>query len=214
MGWETRSIAAFIVAASLALSRAPLFAQPMPANVPPAAILADEKERDSREKLGEIVAALGVGPWSAVADIGTGYGYYAVRIARVVGASGRVYAQEIDERLVKKLGRRVQAEKLTNVEPVLGKPDAPGLPLAALDAVLLADVYHEVDNPSALLRGIRLALKPQGRLVVIEYMKPELRPKTRERQRKDHNIAPEFVERDLREAGFEVTGRHDPLGPG
>ena len=59
MGWETRSIAAFIVAASLALSRAPLFAQPMPANVPPAAILADEKERDSREKLGEIVAAHG-----------------------------------------------------------------------------------------------------------------------------------------------------------
>lgn len=133
-----------------------------------------------------------------MADIGTGYGYYAVRIARVVGASGRAYAQEIDERLVKKLGKRIQAEKLTNVEPVLGKPDAPGLPHAALDAALLADVCHEIDNPSALLRG----------------MKPELRPATRERQRKDHNIAPEFLERDLQEAGFEVTERRDPLGPG
>ncbi len=129
-------------------------------------------------------------------------------------ASGRVYAQEIDERLVKKLGRRVRAEKLTDVEPLLGKPDAPGLPHGALDAVLLADVYHEVDNPSALLRGIRQSLKPEGRLVVIEYMKPELQAATRERQGKDHNIAPEFVERDLQEAGFAVTGRHDPLGPG
>lgn len=190
-----------------------LVAQPVPADVAPVAIRAGQKDRDARQRLQEIIEALAIKQGSAVADIGTGYGYYAVRFSPVVGASGRVYAEEIHGALVRKLRRRVQAEKLQNIQPVLGKPDDPGLPGSVLDAALLADVYHEVDSPALLLR-IKASLKPGGRLMIIEYLKPELRLESRDRQRKEHNAAPELVEQDLKEVGFEVVQRRDPLGPG
>jgi len=189
-------------------------AQPVPAGVATAAIRADERDRDAREKLAEIIEALAIGNGSVVADIGAGYGYYAVRLSPVVGTSGRIYAEEIDRPLVEKLRRRVANENLKNIKPVLGKPDDPGLPGSSLDAILLADVYHEVESRSGFLRRIMTSLKPGGRLVIVEYLKPELRSQPRERQQKEHNIAPEYVEQDLKEAGFAVIRRRDPLGPG
>jgi len=191
-----------------------LVAQPVPANVAPAAIRADENDRDTREKLPQIIEALAIGPGSVIADIGAGYGYYAVRFSPVVGRAGRVYAEEIDEPLVQKLRTRIRAEKLKNVQAVLGTPDDPSLGESRFDAVLIADVYHEVDNPDGLLRHVKKALKPCGRLMIIEYLKPEMRSRTLAEQRKEHNIAPEFVEQDLKEAGFVVVQRVDPLGPG
>lgn len=191
-----------------------LMAQPMPADVSPADILADETERDKREKLDEIAAALGIREGSVVADIGTGYGYYAVRFSRRVGPQGRVIAQEIDKPLIGKLRARIQSEGLANVEPVLGTPSDPGLERYRFDAILIADVYHEVDDPVRFLRRLRDSLKPEGRLMVIDYLKPEMQSKSRETQRKEHNLGPGFVEQDLREAGFVILGRKDPLGPG
>lgn len=189
-------------------------AQPVPADVPLAAIREDEKERDTRERLPEIIEALGITQGSVVADIGTGYGYYALRFSLVAGHTGRIFAEEIDGPLVEKLRRRIQVEKLTNVRPVLGTADDPGLPAASFAAVLLADVYHEVGSPAALLQRIKASLKPGGRLMIIDYLKPEMRTETRDRQRKEHNIAPEFVDQDLKEAGFVVIQLEDPLGPG
>ena len=113
-----------------------IVAQSLPADVTPAALHIDEKERDSRERLQEIIEALAIKQGSVVADVGTGYGYYAVRFSPVVGPSSRVYAEEIDDALVRRLRRRIQVEKLMNVQPVLGKPDDPGLPVSGLDAVL------------------------------------------------------------------------------
>src|SRR4051812_37264559 len=100
-------------------------AQPVPADVPLAAIREDEKERDTRERLPEIIEALGITRGSVVADIGTGYGYYALRFSLAAGPAGRIYAEEIDGALVEKLRRRIEVEKLTNIRPVLGTADDP-----------------------------------------------------------------------------------------
>lgn len=77
-----------------------------------------------------------------MAAIGTGYGYITVRFSPGVGASGHVYDEEIDNALVRKLSTRVEAEKPQNSQPVLGKPDNPGLPGSVLDAAILADACH------------------------------------------------------------------------
>jgi predicted methyltransferase len=197
----------------LACSRLVL-AQPMPANIPLKAILADERERDQREKIPDLVQALHLVPGSIVADLGTGYGYYAARFSRIVGPQGRVYAEEIDAPLLDKVRQRMNAEKLTNVEFRLGTPDDPKFPTGALDAVIISDVYHEVEHPALLLAAVRKALKPGGLLLVVDYLKPEMHGKPREDQVKVHNIAPEFLEADLKAAGFAIVDRRDPYAPG
>lgn len=188
--------------------------QPVPANISLADIRADEKDRDQREKLPDIVQALKLASGSFVADLGTGYGYYAVRFSPVVGTTGRVFAEEIDGPLIGKLRSRLEEERLSNVTLILGKPDDPRLPASTLDAVLIADVYHEIARPAAVLARVREALKPSGLLMIIEYLKPEMTNRSRKAQAKEHNIAPEFVEGDLKRTGFVIVERRDPFGRG
>jgi predicted methyltransferase len=125
-----------------------------------------------------------------------------------------VYAEEIDGPLLEKVRSRLEDEHLTNVALILGKPDAPGFPKSALDAVLIADVYHEIARPAAVLANVRESLKPGGLLIVIDYLKPEMKGRGRKAQAKDHNIEPEFVERDLKRAGFVIVERREPFGRG
>jgi predicted methyltransferase len=191
-----------------------LFAQPMPADVSIANLKADEQERDQREKLSEIIQALDLKPGSRIADIGTGYGYFAIRFAPTVGPTGLVFAEEIDKPLVDKLRQRIKTTKQTNITVILGTPDDPKLPPNSLDAILMADVYHEIANPSEMLRNLRKTLKPGGRLLIEDYLKPELRNQSRQQQAKNHNISPEFVEQDLKESGFTVVERRDPFTKG
>src|SRR5438105_13018047 len=101
--------------------------QPVPSNVSLADIRTDEQDRDQREKLLDIIQALRLAPGSFVADLGTGYGYYAVRFSPVVGPAGRVFAGEIDRPLVDKLLSRLEEDRLSNVTLILGKPDDPKL---------------------------------------------------------------------------------------
>jgi ubiquinone/menaquinone biosynthesis C-methylase UbiE len=191
-----------------------MVAQPMPANISLAAIRADEKERDQREKLAEISLALHLGPGSVVGDLGAGYGYYAVRFSPIVGPAGRVFAEEIDAPLLEKMRRRIQSDQLKNITLVLGTPDDPKFPESTLDAVIVSDVYHEIEKPGVVLSRVRQALKPGGLLIVVDYLKPELRDRTRSEQAKQHNIAPAFVELDLKQAGFTLVERRDPYCPG
>jgi predicted methyltransferase len=189
-------------------------AQPMPSKVSLAAIRADEQQRDRREKLGEIVRALQLKPGSIVGDLGTGYGYYAARFSPVVGPAGRVFAEEIDASLLDKVRERLQADHLENVTLVLGVPTDPKFPKSTLDAVIIADVYHEIEHPKAVLSSVKQAIKPGGLLMVVDYLKPELRNHSRRDQGKEHNIAPAFVEHDLKDAGFTPVERRDPYCPG
>jgi SAM-dependent methyltransferase len=133
----------------------------------------DREERDIEEAPDQALDALDLRSGAVVADIGAGSGYMTVRMARRVGPSGRVYAEDIQPEMIDLLTKRLVRERIANVTPILGALDDPRLPGEALDLELLVDVYHEFSQPQKMLRGLRAALKPGGRLVLLEYRKED-----------------------------------------
>jgi ubiquinone/menaquinone biosynthesis C-methylase UbiE len=108
-----------------------------------------------------------------VADIGAGSGYYSELLSSAVGATGRVYAVDIQPGMIHLIEERMHKRDLRNVTPVLGLATDPKLPDSAIDMALLVDVYHEFADPQAMLRRIRSALRPQGRLILLEFRKED-----------------------------------------
>ena len=114
--------------------------------------------------------ALGIADGSVVADMGAGGGWFTVRLARRVGPSGRVYAEDIQRQMIESIERRVKREGFAGrVKTVLGSPLDPKLPDGALDAALFVDAYHEVEHPVALLRNLATSLKPDGRIGIVDF---------------------------------------------
>ena len=126
-------------------------------------------DRDAWQQPGRIMDALGIADGAAVADIGAGGGWFTVRLARRVGPNGLVLAEDVQRQMIESIERRLQREGLRNVRTVLGRDEDPRLPTDALDAVLIVDAYHEMQNRIALLRNIRDALKPSGRLGIVDF---------------------------------------------
>src|SRR4051794_432244 len=130
---------------------------------------------DARDRLGEaeeVMQLAGVrrGMWAA--DVGAGEGYYTVRLARAVGAKGRVLAEDIQPSVTDQLTDRVQRERLDNVAVRLGTPDDPRLPSHTFDRVFLVHMYHEVASPYAFLWHMLDGVKPGGVVVVVEANRP------------------------------------------
>ncbi len=131
--------------------------------------LLEAPDRDLWQRPDQIMDALGVADASLVADVGAGSGWFTVRLARRVGPNGIVYAQDVQQEMLAAITRRVQREGLTNVRPVLGLGSDPHLPRGKLDAILMVGVYHEIDDRVTMLKNLGTALKPQGRLGVMEF---------------------------------------------
>lgn len=131
-----------------------------------------EVQRDSVNEAERVMTQAKITPGMTVADIGAGDGYYTVRLAERVGSKGRVLAQDIDRAALQRLGQRVERERLDNVSIKLGKPDDPGLPAASFDRVFLVHMYHEVEEPYAFLWRLRPALRPGGKIVVVDVDRP------------------------------------------
>jgi SAM-dependent methyltransferase len=110
---------------------------------------------------------------ASVADIGAGSGYMTERLAARVGPAGRVFANDLQPQMLDLLSRRLAARNITNVTLVQGATDDPKLAPASVDLELMVDVYHELSQPQAMLRRLREALKPGGRLVLLEYRKED-----------------------------------------
>ena len=143
-----------------------VFAQPMGVAGAP---WLDRREREEEENPDLAMRLIRVARGATVADLGAGSGYFTIRLAKAVGATGKVYAVDIQQGMLDLLQRAVTKEKLTNVVPVLGVEDDPRLPAESLDLVLMVDVYHELSAPQATLAHLKRALKPGGRLVLLEY---------------------------------------------
>jgi SAM-dependent methyltransferase len=126
-------------------------------------------EREAEEQPDAALDAIGVPAGAIAADIGAGAGYMTWRLAERVGPSGKVYANDIQPKMLELLRRNMEQRKLTNVTPVLGAVDDPKLPRGAIDLALLVDVYHEFSEPQQMLRHIRESLRSGGRLVLVEY---------------------------------------------
>jgi SAM-dependent methyltransferase len=126
-------------------------------------------EREAEEQPDAALDAIGVSKGSTAADIGAGVGYMTWRLAERVGPAGKVYANDIQQKMLDLLTKNMEQRKLKNVETVLGAFDDPKLPAGAIDLVLLVDVYHEFSEPQLMLRHIRESMKPDGRMVLLEY---------------------------------------------
>src|SRR5688500_18413607 len=133
----------------------------------------DRRERVEEEAPDEAIAALDVRRGETVADLGAGSGYMTVRLARRVSPTVSVYAVDIQPAMLALLSERLKRDRIANVVPVLGEVDNPKLPSSSVVLVLMVDVYHELQAPQQMLRRVRDALKPSGRLVLIVYRKED-----------------------------------------
>jgi predicted methyltransferase len=158
-----------------------------------------DRTRDEWQRPVEVFAALGVKPGQRIADLGSGFGYFTFRLAAQVGAEGKVYAVDIDEKAVQKVRDRAEREKLTQVEAILGASADPHLP-NDLDAVLIVDTYHEFREFDQTIQAVLRALKPGGRLVIIDGEGPAGRPRTE--YHRLHVIPAELVQTEVTRNGF------------
>ena len=133
----------------------------------------ERPERESEENVEGALDAIRLRPGMKVAEIGAGTGYVSLRMAKRVGPGGKVYANDIQPEMLRLLERNAGRAGLHNVQTVLGTESDPKLPLGQIDLVILVDVYHEFSQPGKMLQGIRAALKPDGRLVQLEYRKED-----------------------------------------
>ena len=133
----------------------------------------DRPEREEEEHPDQALQALGIRRGMVVADVGAGSGVMTFKMAKLVGPPGKVYAEDIQPAMLDILHERAEHDKVTNIQTVLGTASDPKLPAGAIDLILLVDVYHEFSQPQAMLDHMREALKPGGRLVLLEYRKED-----------------------------------------
>jgi ubiquinone/menaquinone biosynthesis C-methylase UbiE len=160
----------------------------------------DRPEREAEERPETAVRALGLQPGQVVADVGAGSGYFTVRLSDAVGPGGRVYATDIQPEMLARLDDRLRRRRITNVTTVLGTAADPKLPAGALDLILMVDVYHELAEPQAFVRKLRAALKPGGRLVLVEYRKEDAWVPIRE----EHKMSVAEARAELEAEGFRL----------
>lgn len=183
----------------LAPPGAPATAFPAPAR-PVAGIVTDiwrdEKSRDQAGEAERVMNLLGVAAGRVVADIGAGSGYYTVRLARRVGPTGHVFAEDVIPEYLERLAQRVTSEGLTDTVTVLrGDPHDPRLPPGSVDLALLVHMYHEVQQPFGLLWNLRPAVRPSGRIAVIDARK----------QTEVHGTPPDLLRCELAAVGYRQT---------
>jgi len=167
----------------------------------------DDPERDAWQKPAELVAALAIKPGSTVADIGAGTGYFNPHLAKVVGAQGAVIAVDIEQSLVDHMTERATREATPNVTARLGAVDDPKLSPGEVDLILLVDTYHHIDGRTAYFSALRKALRPGGRLAVVDFKPGDLPVGPPP----DHRIAQSKVVSELTASGWEQQPTKDLL---
>ena len=169
-------------------------------------------ERPGREvydKREEILAATGVRPGMAVADVGAGTGLYTRLFAKAVGPNGKVYAVDISKNFIDNVLRTAREQGLTNVEGIVNSQTDTKLPAASVDLVFMSDTYHHFEQPGPILDSIRRALKPGGTLVVIDFRREpgKSAPWVLEHAR----VGKDEAAREIEAAGFGLIEDRDML---
>ena len=126
-------------------------------------------EREKNEQPEEVLDVLELKKGQTVCDFGAGNGYFSLRMARRVGAKGRVLCVDIQPQMLKLLRLRAAEQKVTNTVPILCTETDPKLPPDSIDLLIMVDVYHEISNPIPVMAGIHKAMKKDGRVVLVEY---------------------------------------------
>ena len=171
--------------------------------------LLESPDRAAWQKPDQIMDALGIADGSKVADIGAGAGWFTIQLARRVGPNGVVYAEDIQRQMLEAIRRRVSREGLQSVQTVLGTGTEPNLPHGALDAILMVDVYSEVEQPVTFLRNLAVALKPNGRIGIVNYKPGQGGPGPSSNANEGTRVDSAVVEADARAAGLRVLAREN-----
>lgn len=156
-------------------------------------------DRDKKLHIDRVMDLLSIAPGKSVADVGAGSGWFTVRAAARVGASGSVYAEDINPKAIDYIADRAAKEKLFNIHPILGDIDDTKLPANSIDAVLILKTYHEFAHPIPLMTKLRSSLKPGAKIGIID----------RNGDGTNHGIMPEVVEREMARAGYKRIGKYD-----
>jgi precorrin-6B methylase 2 len=159
----------------------------------------ERPERASEEQPQLVIDALGIKPGQTVADLGAGSGYYSFRIAPLVGPTGKVFAIDIEPAMLEAIAQRARREHVGNVVTVRSSAQDPNLPPGSIDLLFMVDVYHELEYPYEMMTKVRAALKPGGRVALIEYRAedPEVAIKPL------HKMSERQVRREMQAAGFK-----------
>jgi ubiquinone/menaquinone biosynthesis C-methylase UbiE len=162
----------------------------------------DEETRDRNGEADRVMDGLGIRARLRVVDIGAGDGYYTVRLARRLGPTPTLYAQDVQPEYLKRLEARLEREKIKGVRLVLGAPRDPKLPPASVDVAILSHMYHEIENPYEFLYRLRSALAPSARVGIIDA----------DRRTQDHGTPPALLRCELATVGYRQVG-FIPLAP-
>ena len=164
----------------------------------------DNPARDEWQRPDFVLNALGITRTSVVCDVGAGTGYFALRLAKL---AAQVYAVDVEPQLLSLLRDRVASAGLHNVTPVLGLPHDPLVPPAVCDLILVVNVFHHVPEKAAYLRRLQAALRPGGRVAIIDFHKRELPvgPPV------DHKLSREDCLEQVHAAGLQVATELDSL---
>ena len=165
--------------------------------------------RDKWQRADELIRLMKVTTGSDVADVGCHEGYMTFKLAQVVGVGGSVYAVDVEPGRLEKVRKRAGESKLTQIKVIKGEYDNPRLPREALDAVIILDTYHEMDQHELVLQHINEALKPGGRLLICEPIAAERRDLSRREQERKHELAMSYALADLKKAGFKILFQKD-----
>ena len=163
------------------------------------------EERDSWMDVSHVFDLAEIKEGSMVADIGCHEGYLTVHLSKRIGERGMVYAVDVREDRLDNLRENLEERNLKNVKPILGDYDNPKLPKELLDAVIVMDTYHEIEDYMKVLSHIEKALKPGGRILVLEKLKEHSKNKSRDDQMDSHTLSAKYVKKELEEIGFNIT---------
>lgn len=172
----------------------------------------DWESRDEWMNLLQLIELLAVGEGDHVADVGCHEGYFSFHLSGKVGSSGKVYGVDVEKYRIDALKEHIADRKVTNIEAIIGDYDNPKLPENTLDAVIIMDAYHEMEAHNTILSHIKKALKPGGRLLVLEKLKKNKRGKSRKEQVAAHTLSSKYVRKELKAAGFKIETYIDDFG--
>ena len=172
----------------------------------------DWDERDEWMDVDRIMEMGGVEPGQHVADIGCHEGYFSMHLAREVGLRGKVYSVDVREDRLAKLNQNAADLNLLNITTILGDYDDPKLPKKELDLVVIMDTYHEMRDYMTVLEHVKQALKPSGKILILEKLKSHAKGKSRAEQTSSHTLSPHYVKKELQEAGFKVIQQVNNMG--
>jgi cyclopropane fatty-acyl-phospholipid synthase-like methyltransferase len=168
-------------------------------------------DRDSWQKPEELIKQLQLVSGSQVADIGCHEGYMTFKLAKAVGKNGKVFAVDVTQYKLDKLQEHAKTRKAENIKTIKGDYDDPKLPINALDAVIIMDAYHEMDDHDKILQHIKASLKSGGRLVLCEPISEARKDATRDEQEGKHELGMSFALEDLKKAGFTIIRQQNPF---